>query len=53
MSTMNVYEHGGKRDGTGVPSEWWQGRGGRKLPPSLNAWERTTKRRMKTERRGK
>jgi hypothetical protein len=53
MSTMNSCRHGGKGDGLGAPPRRWQGHGGRTLPLSLNPREGMTKRRMKTERRGK
>jgi hypothetical protein len=57
VSTVNNCRHGSKRDWTGAPPRPVQGhRGGeelRKLPPSLNPRDGMTKRRMKTERRGK
>jgi hypothetical protein len=44
--------HGGRGGGFGVLPGRWQGRGGRKLPPSLNPQE-TAMRRMKMRKRGR
>jgi hypothetical protein len=53
VSIVNGCGHGGKVDGNGVPPGWRQRHRGRTSPPSPNPREGTTKRRMKTERRGK
>jgi hypothetical protein len=53
VSTANDSGHRGKGDRPIVPSRRRQGCGGRTLPPSLNPQERTMKRRMKMERRGR
>jgi hypothetical protein len=47
MSTTKGSRHGGKGGGFGVPPELLRGRGGRKLPLSLNPQEMVMRRRMK------
>jgi hypothetical protein len=51
MSTVNDCGYGGKGDGPRAPPTWWQGLGGRTLPPSPNPQEGTMKRRMKMGKR--
>jgi hypothetical protein len=51
MLRMRGSGHEGKGGGFGVPSRWPRGRGGRKLPLSLDPWEMVT-RRMKMRKRG-
>jgi hypothetical protein len=53
VSTVNGCMYRGRGDGPRVPPGQQRGSRGRILPPSLNPWEVTTKRRMKTRKRGR